>query len=347
MAWAAGTVAQPAETRHAAAMNALPLLALAGLLAAAEPTLGSLPALPRSRPATAAWADVDEGTLLAPGVRLVPGQRVVLAGRFHIDQGPPDGLEVLACMPDGKLHEALIKLDATSGAVINAAAIAAFGPVVGAVPAEEGQGIPARGLPVRVVVQWQPADRPGEWRSIDASCLVRDRSTDRAFPPLPYVLTGSRTVEIFEPGPDGKPAKRSRFMLDVTKSVAVNYDEADALLASPFPDAATDNSFETTSSLAPPPGTQAWLSISRAELPLALALDGEGRLLHDGRILDDAALDAALAATFGAGAQPGLRALAVAAPAATGPQLVAARKRLIASAARAKAWAIPVFTPGR
>lgn len=329
------------------------LLALAGALPAADhqapPTpkplpsagtdpLPALPAPPRLRPAAVEEAD---GAELAPGIRRVRGRHVALDGTIIIDQGPVDGLEVLACLKDGKVHESLIRLDTTIGQLVKAACIESLGLTADGLPAEEGSGLPARGVPVALEVQWK-----GEqgWLGVAASALVRDRVTDAPYPALPFVWTGSRFLTLRGTGADGQPAVRQQFMLDNTKSVAVNFDEPDALLASPFPGSVNDTRFETNSSICPPAGTRVRLVIRRCELPLTLALDGAGALRLDGAALDDAALTARLAAVYGPGASPALRALAVQVE-RTGDrrQDATARTRLLAAAAQAKAWVVPVF----
>lgn len=319
---------------------------LACTLAAGEPAadqLAALPALPRPQAESAVQPPFDPaaGTLLAPGVRLVPGERIVLDGTQLFDKGPTDGLEVLACLREGKTHESLLRLAATTGDVIKAAGLAAFGLPDGR-PAEENHGVPARGTPMRLSVLWRTDD--GGWRWIDASSLVRDRRTDRVFPALPWVWTGSRMLLITETGPDGKPLRRERFMLDSTRSLAVNYDEPDALLASPFPCADQDDRFEANSALCPPPGTAVHLVISPAATVLQLRLGADGALARDGTALDDAALAAALTAAFAGPVRPAHHAVLVRTANGVGDDLVvAARKRILAAAAAGRAWAVPLF----
>lgn len=323
-------------------------LALAAALAAgageADP-LAALPALPRPTAQVADRPPFDPtaGVVLDPAVRFVAGTRVVLDGAIQVDKGPVDGLEVLACLREGKTHEALVRLGVASGAVVKAAALAAFAPPDGR-PAEENRGIPARGTPVRLTLMWK--DEDGAWRWLDAATLVRDRATDRAYPPLPWVWTGSRIQIVTEAMPDGAMVRRERFMLDVTRSIAVNYDEPDALLASPFPPADQDQRFEVNSSVAPPPRTPVHLALTLAETVLDLHLAATGTLSSSGVALDDAALGAALAKAFGAGAAPPHRAVFVRLPAALPDEaVVAARARILAVAAAAQAWTVPLFIP--
>lgn len=317
---------------------------LAGCLTAgdADP-LALLPELPKPalQVATAPPFDPQAGTAFGPGVRFVAGQRVVLDGVIQIDKGPSDGLEVLACLREGKTHEALVRLNSNAGELMKAAGIAAFGLGDGR-PAEEGRGIPARGTPLAITALWR--DEDGKWRWIDAAQLIRDRSTDRPFPALPWVWTGSRILLIAESQPDGTVVRRERFMLDNTRSLAVNFDEPDALLASPFPCAVDDQRFEANSAITPPPGTAVHLALAPAPAVLTLRLTAEGALQQDGRALDAEALVAALAGPFAVAATPPHRAVLVRTAVGTGDeQVVEARRRILAAAAAAKAWTVPLF----
>ncbi len=282
----------------------------------------------------------DLGALedLAPGVQMARGKWVVLAGTLNLDHGPADGLEVLACLKDGKNHESLIRLDTNLGQLVKATSIAALGLGDGQ-PAPESSGIPARGTPVSLTVRWQNAEQ--KWVSVAASSLVRDRVVDRPFPALPFVYVGSRFETVFVNGPEGKVQQREVFMLDATRSIAVNFDEPDALLASPFPGAGLDQRFETYGAICPPAGTVVQLVIGVATLPLTIALAPDGSLRSGERVLDDAALAAALKAAF---AQPQLYSVGVTVAATTDHQRdVAARVRIMAAAAAAGVWAVPVF----
>lgn len=310
----------------------LPLLATLSL--AAEPAavpdvLSGLPLLPK--PAAVPAVALDKLEELAPGVRIARGSAVVLDGTLNVDQGPVDGLEVLACLKDGKGHEALVKLDTTQGQLVKAACIAALGLADGQ-PAEETSGIPARGTPVTLTLRWQGA--AGEVQ-VAASSLVRDREVDQPYPALPWPYTGSRFESVFQNGPDGKPQKRDVFMLDSTRSIAVNFDEPDALIASPFPGASLDRRFEAYSAICPPAGTRVQLVIGKADLPVDLQLVADGTLSAEG--------DALATLLAGLAARP-LKAVTVQVAAATERKHdVAARTRILAAAEAAKVWLVPIF----
>jgi hypothetical protein len=118
------------------------------------------------------------------------------------------------------------------------------------------------------------------------------------------------------------------------------------LLASPFPGASRDDRFEIHSAQAPFARTRAILTIEPTVLPLTLRAEGETLTDTAGATLGDAALEAVLARHYGAGATPELRALAVVVPAqAPREGDVRIRERILAAAARARAWVVPVFVP--
>jgi len=326
----------------------LPVLLLAALGGSAvlragdapDPLL-ALPELPRSKPLSiAAPTALKE---FAPGILVVIGDSVALTGTIIIDQGPVDGMEVLACLATGKTHESLVRLDAANGQLVKAAFIAALGLTDG-MTAPEATGHPGRGTPLQVIIEWESIDAPGTWHAIDASCLVRDRITDKGYPPLPFIYTGSRFLVVDETAPDGRPVRQERFMLDNTKSVVGIVDEPDALIASPSPGAGFDKHFEANSAICPPAGTKARLVFRKTKLPLTLVMDAAGGLTHAGMALSDAALDGLLATHYGSSATPALRAVAVVVDAATPRDHdLVARTRILAAAARAKAWVVPVY----
>jgi len=289
--------------------------------------------------------------VIAPGIHVNADEKcVVLDGILVIDDGPKDGLEVLACLTGGKQHESLIRLLTNNGQLVKFAFITAFGLPDGE-PAATGRpdlplvqrGLPGRGIPLRVTAHWQRLDK--QWVAVDVSCLVRDRRIDRGYPPLPYIYTGSRMTAIQGPGPDGAPARREQFMLDSTKSVLVNFDDGDALFSSPLPVATMDERFEANSALTPAVETPLRLVFKRTTVPLTLHLGVRGLAIGpDAAPLDDAALARLLGAAY-LDPKPALHAVAVQVEReAPREGDVAARERILAAAAQAKVWVTPVFT---
>ncbi len=310
---------------------------------ASDDPLLAFPTLPKPVPLAAAELPLRTG--LAPGIAIVAGTAVVLGGVCNIDQGPPDGLEVLACLAGGKQHEALIRLDTADGAVVKAACIAALGLDQDGVPALEASGQPARGWPLAVTVRWSAG---GVTVAMAASSLIRDRITDQPYPPLPWVYTGSRFQDLVQTAADGQIQQRRTFMLDVSKSVAVNYDEPDTLLASPFPGARSDQRFEVYSGAAPHAGTPIELVLERCALPLTLVAERDGALRDavGSAVLDDAAVGQRLARHYGPGTTPAWRAMVVQIPADAPRDLDAiVHQRILRLAAEAKAWVVALSMP--
>ncbi len=310
-------------------------------------------AMPQVRiPRPQAVAQPERGEQFLSGLYLSPG-RIVMDGRAIFDRGPEDGLEVVFCFQDGKLHEALASSPMTGAKAqgVKMAFIVAFDLHDGAV-SPESSGQPVRGTPLQVRWYWQrtdPLTGDQEWIGTHASTLVRSRSLDRAYPPLPYMYTGSQIRVVHAVLPDGSSRRDERFMLQDTKSLVVNHDEPDALIASPFPLSARDHDFEVFSGApAPPPGTAIQVVFERAELPLMLAADKDGDtvvLRHDDQTLSDAALQELLAAHYGS-EQPSdlLRAVGI----LVDPELprrhdLTLRRHVMAQAVEARVWVVPVF----
>lgn len=301
----------------------------------------ALPELPRAT--TQKISAPTELNEFAPGVSVVIGQAVALTGTVIIDQGPVDGIEALACLATGKTHESLVRLDAANGQLVKAAFIAALG-VTDGMSAPEFTGHPGRGMPLRVMIEWESPDAPGTWRTIDASSLIRDRATDKGYPALPFIYTGSRFLIVDETLPDGRVQRKERFMLDNTKSVVGIFDEPDALLASFSPGSFFDKHFEAFSAICPSAGTKVRLVFTKVTLPLSLRMNAATELFAEDLLVNDAALDALLAKHYGQGAKPELRAVTVRVDRTTSrDQDIIVRARILAAAARAQAWVIPVF----
>lgn len=284
---------------------------------------------------------------LAAGVAvsLAPPASVLLTGRIALASGPSDhGLESLACLAGGRMHESLVGLDCGDAALLKTACLASFGLRDGE-PAGEGDELPPRGVPLRVELRW--ADDDGRHRLIDASCLVRDRRTDRGLPPLPYVWTGSRMGTVGEPDGRGGVRETPVFLLALGRVLAANENAADALLASPLPPSSDLLRWEVNTALAPLLEHPVALVISRAELPLELRLTPDGELgLPGGTLLDAGALTMRIAAAFLPHHSGRLHAIRVrVAPEVARDRDAAARQALMRAAARAGVWCLPVFEP--
>jgi len=79
---------------------------------------------------------------------------------------------------------------------------------------------------------------------------------------------------------------------------------------------------------------------------MQLRLTPDGRIALEDTVMDDAGLTTALATAFADSAKPVHRAIFVRTANGVGDdQVVAARGRLLAIAANAKVWSVPLFVP--
>jgi hypothetical protein len=290
----------------------------------------------------------NHGKELDPAIFISLDKAVEVHGKSVFQSGPADGLEVLLALQGGKNHEAFAWTPTGNAELLKTAFLLALALEDGQV-ADEERGVPARGTPLRVVVRWQPDVLmfPDRWVEVDASELVFNRGFNRGYPALPYIYTGSHLQMIPVHGDDGKVARKEHFMLNNSKSIAVNYDEPDALLASPFPEAGRDMMFEVYGRIAPRAGTKVQFAFSRAELPLTLTANESGELSLTGQdtVLEVDAIASLLRKHYHRDAKPELFAVAVQVP----PQAPRAldeglRIRLLKAAVQAESWVVPVFT---
>lgn len=236
---------------------------------AAWAALGLLGAVERSAPA--GRLDRQGLAAFAPGIEVETGRRLVLHGRINLDRGPVDpsfGLEVLASLPEGRLHEALIRLDAADAVAIKTAALAALDLPDG-VQVEPAAGEPARGRPVAITVHWTDADGVG--RLLPASRLVRDRRTDRALPAWPWVWSGS----VLATYQDRSGGTKRRLAAGEDGCIVAIHDENGSSLAScPLIDPREDRRWEVNTALVPPSGTRVALVLRTCSVAADAAAGG-------------------------------------------------------------------------
>ena len=285
---------------------------------------------------------------------------VVIPAQVTRDRGPSDGLEALLVLAKGKTHEAFATALSDNAALIKAAVIAACNVPDGR-PANEASGVPAVGTPMSVSLWWQPDPllAPQQWVTLPASSMVADEVAG-PYPALPYIYVGSRLMSYDHQLPSGRVITRERFMLDVTKSVVVNFDEPDALLASPFTLSAFDHRFEVHATISPAVEHRIYVVIQPAELPLQLRRSSSG-WYHDDKPLTESALRRLIQQRFGQdaeGQQPMnnntssaapdmLRALGVAVSLPVSDAELLAWRQEVLAAIPDDVWVQPVFTLSR
>ena len=180
----------------------------------------------------------------------------------------------------------------------------------------------------------------------DASQLVESRVTERPYPPLPYVYTGSHFEVVTIDIPGKAPVRREKFMLSDTRSLVTNYDDGNSLLAAPS-SAGRGGSAVPGGDHRGATRRQCREAVVRAcRTPLTLGLSAASELELAETVVDDAALAAAFTAVFTDLPPEAMRAVGVAVALDTpAEQLLAVRSRLLEVAVAAGVWAVPVFVP--
>jgi hypothetical protein len=323
----------------------LACLAMTAAVAVPVPDWRAMGAPPQG---TVTTVPADTAVPLAPGLTVVDGPlRLRILATVVQDSGPADhGLEAAACLPSGRRFESLLALASDDAAALVAAGAALWSLPEGAGSAE-GDPIPARGTPMRVRLRWHD---DGALYRIDLSCLVRERADDRQWPPLPFLWTGSATTAVRLPDPAGGVRTIDAPALALSRVAIAIEDAEGALLASPMPPSPGAAGREVDSSRVPFAGTAVAIEIAPAVLPMALDLGADGTLFDPGGTepLAPVAVRDRLRAAFAAPDPERLAAVAVT-PRPDTPRHrdAEARLALIAHAAAAGVWAMPVFTPPR
>ena len=186
-----------------------------------------------------------------PGIWVAPGRAVIFAGKLLYDQGPAEGLEVIAALRATKLHESLIELDTDNAVLVLTALIMAFGEGRGR-PADSMMGSPPRGAPVWVTISWQSA--AGTWATKPVAALIRDRQSDHALPVLPAVYSGGGQGTYQTADGSGR-TRQGPVLVAAGNVIALFDEECGAPLALAVPNPAEDKRWEANSAVLPPPGT--------------------------------------------------------------------------------------------
>ena len=250
----------PSTTTSAAAV---PVVA-----AAAVQSVATAKPAPRIMPVVSQTAPENGLALFGPGIWVSPGTEVVFSGRLVFDQGPEDGLEVVAALKASKLHETLTELDTADALRVLTALIVAFGEPRDGVPPDSLSNLPPRGGPVDITLVWRTPS--GSWNAIPVTSAIRDRHTDRAMVMVPGVYTGGAlgTYQL----PDGSGRVHQAPVLTQAGAVCALYDEENGsplALAVPVP--AEDKRWEANSAILPPVSTPIRLVVTRARALRAFA----------------------------------------------------------------------------
>lgn len=199
---------------------------------------------PKAEVAAAPVDPVDE-LLASLGVkRTADGKALEVHGWVNMSSGV---VEVLACAPEGKLHESLLVLDCVPSGLH--AGLLALGLEPGEPGRIEGGGEfrPPTGERVAIELSWTDAagverrTRPEDW--------LWDAHRAQSMPHQNWIYAGSYEVPI-----EGTPGAVS-LAADAVKSLAVTYHDATTLLQLEGMQSLDDTTYEVNTPLLPPKGT--------------------------------------------------------------------------------------------
>lgn len=196
--------------------------------AASEPVIYRVGEEPQPEPSPVRW---EGSTAILGSVKLDSAARTVIAtGWVNQIAGP---IEVLACGPQGKVHESVFVL--TLNPLDLQAALLLAGLKGGAPMHALGEG-PPRGTPVDLLVEWTAA---GETRRARAEEFVWNIEENAVLPETPWIFTGS-------------VVKDGEFKALVEESLVVTYWDPYAIINLPLPCGANDEILHVNTNTVPP-----------------------------------------------------------------------------------------------
>jgi hypothetical protein len=237
-------------------------LALVGLLPGGR-TLADGPRAPGAAEPAKAAAPEGGGTQRAPrppaagpdGIVRFPSLRVKTRegyleadGRVCLQRGL---IEVFACTPYGKVHEAVLVLDCRPEHLHAGLLLLGMKETPGQVHELGGQGALA-GERASVLVSWtedgKVVERPAEE-------LLLDSRTGESMPRTGWVFTGSRFLRV---------GGRERFAANASGQMITTFHDPDAILDNPLVEGGDDTIYYANSKLLPRPGTPVLVRIAPA-----------------------------------------------------------------------------------
>lgn len=191
-------------------------------------------------------ADAQFQELLAGmGVRYFAAEhKLEVSGWVNMQSGL---VEVFACAPQGKTHEAVIVLDCVPRGLHAGLLALDLNP---GTPVEFGTGDaykPPTGDAVEIDVRWLDAD--GVEHTARAEDWVWDEKTQQPMPHSPWLFAGS----FLQQGPDNNEAPT--YAADYVKSLATTYHDASSILETSELDGIDDTVYYSNEKAVPPVGT--------------------------------------------------------------------------------------------
>ena len=183
--------------------------------------------------------------LASMGVRLDRAARTLrVDGWVNMQKGL---VEVFACAPDGKTHEAVVVIDCVPSGLH--AGLLALGLEPGT-PVELGTDAeykPPTGALIDIRVRWR--DAAGRERIAHAEDWVWNQLEERAMHRAPWIFAGSFLQES-----PGVPGERT-YAANYVKSVVTTYHDASSVIENPSVAGADDTVYYAHEAVLPPAGT--------------------------------------------------------------------------------------------
>ena len=185
--------------------------------------------------------------MLALGSATIDAQTGTVACKGYLNQveGP---IELLACTPDGKVHESIFVLNVNPADLQTGLLLLGLAP--GEPPPALGSG-PIKGPRVEIWVDWEEA---GQTRTERAERFIYNMESQSALSSFGWVFTGSMLDE-------------SGFKASAEGSLVATYVDPWAILNIPLPYGLDDEMLTVNSPLCPPIRTSVVVRFRRASTP--------------------------------------------------------------------------------
>ncbi len=164
-------------------------------------------------------------------------------------------IEVFACSPGGKTHEAVVVLDCVPSGLHAGLLALGLQPGTPVETGTDGEYVPPTGDGVRIDVRW--SDAAGNQYSARAEDWILDATTESAMEHCAWTFAGSFLQDT---GDDERT-----YAANYIKSLVTTYHDASSVLENPLPAGADDTVYYANRDAVPPVGTVVTVVFRAAE----------------------------------------------------------------------------------
>ncbi len=192
--------------------------------------------------------------LRSMGVRyFADRQTIEIDGWVNMQKGL---VEVFACSPQGKTHEAVVVLDCVPSGLQAGLLALGLNPGHPVEVGTNGEYHAPTGPKVEIEVRWK--DRDGVEKTARAEDWVWNVKEEKAMPRTAWIFAGS-----FMQDNPAEPEKQT-FAADYVKSLVTTYHDASSILENPLAEGADDTLYYSNEHAVPPVGTPLTVSFHPA-----------------------------------------------------------------------------------